>query len=314
MSRVVTAMVFSWMAFAQKTPDSELVSASKSPYDLARYIDSHTNFDWKPLWNSLGLVDASLLPCEWPAGCSTELLTVLEPQQTVLVIDTQWNAEVYVRYFGSESGGWRRAGAYAVPIKNYPPRHQVSRLDRKSFLRIAAQGVSGSDVSSEVEQWIDLNQPDFKPVFAFTTQGHQSRLGFGISREIHASARPDIIGQVETIKINLEVRYSGIDVDLGGWSQYTATYERDPQQKDFTLRDVKSGLTGSSTMSNKEFEDLVDLDAGPANEHLLVYALAGLKEVASGKNVNAKEWLRSMLGHCKDTPEKRELFELLAKP
>ncbi len=313
MSRVIATIILSWVAFAQNAPDPELERAAKSPYDLARYIDSHTGFDWEPLWKSLGVADASLLPCERSGDCSTELITVLEPRQTILVIDTPWNTEVYIRYLGNESGGWRRAGAYEALIKNYPRRHEMTHLGGKPFLRVASQGVSGSDVSSEEEVWIDLTQPDLQPVFAFSPQGHQSRLGFGISRTIHASASPRVIGQVETIDVYLEVRYSGFDVDLG-LGEYSAAYERRPQQKDFTLRDVKSGLVRSSTIPNKEFEDLIDLDQGPTNEQLLVYALPGLKEVASGKNADAKESLGFMLSKCKDTPEKRALLELLAKP
>ncbi len=69
-----------------------------------------------------------------------------------------------------------------------------------------------------------------------------------------------------------------------------------------------------STLSNKAFEDLADVNMGPTNEQLLVYALPGLKEVASGRNADAKNWLRFMLTNCKATPEKRMLMELLAKP
>jgi len=91
---------------------------------------------------------------------------------------------------------------------------------------------------ARVEVWIDLTQPDLQPVFAFSPQGHQDRLGFGISRTIHASASPKVIGQMETINVYLEVRYSGSDVELGR-GEYSATYERRAQQKNFTLRDVK---------------------------------------------------------------------------
>jgi hypothetical protein len=209
--------------------------------------------------------------------------------------------------------GWRRAGAYSALIRYYPRRHQLTRIGGKLFLRIASQGISGSDASEELEEWIDLTQSDFKPVFAFSPQGHQNRSGFGISRTIHASARPRVIGPVETIVVNLEVRYSGLQVDLGR-SDFSATYERRPQQKNFMLREVRSGPARTSKMPNKEYESLVDLDEGTTNERLLVYALPGLKKVASGTNQDGKNWLGLILTNCKDTPEKKLLLGLLGKP
>ena len=45
----------------------------------------------------------------------------------------------------------------------------------------------------------------------------------------------------------------------------------------------------------------------------MVYALPGLKKIAAGSNVEDRTWLRDFLHHANDTPEKRMLFELLAK-
>ena len=44
---------------------------------------------------------------------------------------------------------------------------------------------------------------------------------------------------------------------------------------------------------------------------MLVYALPGLKELAAGKRTEAKDELRTMLGKCSDTPEKRTLLALI---
>ncbi len=199
MYRFASIVLVSSVAFAQTAPAPEIVRAAKSPYDLARYIDSHVGFEWGPLWNALG-VGGSLRPCENSGDCSTELITVLDPPQTILVIDTPWETEVYVRYLGSEKEGWRQAGAHSAFIKNYPRRHSMTRVGKQPFLRVASQGVSGSGVSSEVEQWFDLSRPEFKPVFSFTSQGSQNRLGFGLNRELHAFASPGINGQFETIE------------------------------------------------------------------------------------------------------------------
>lgn len=40
----------------------------------------------------------------------------------------------------------------------------------------------------------------------------------------------------------------------------------------------------------------------------------GLQKIATGSDPDAKEWLRSILKEANDTPEKRSLLALLAKP
>jgi hypothetical protein len=37
-------------------------------------------------------------------------------------------------------------------------------------------------------------------------------------------------------------------------------------------------------------------------------------KIATGTDPDARQWLQSVLDHAKDTPEKRALLELLAKP
>jgi hypothetical protein len=67
-------------------------------------------------------------------------------------------------------------------------------------------------------------------------------------------------------------------------------------------------------MSKTDFEQAANItDDAPSPEKLLIYALDGLKRVASGKDAEAKAWLRGVLSRCEDTPEKRTLLELLAK-
>ena len=59
--------------------------------------------------------------------------------------------------------------------------------------------------------------------------------------------------------------------------------------------------------------EIIDLDVngGPSNDQLPIYALPRMKELAAGTDDNDKEWLRSVLSFCKDTPEKRTLQALL---
>jgi hypothetical protein len=134
-----------------------------------------------------------------------------------------------------------------------------------------------------------------------------------VSRWVHASATPGPDDAVETIHVDLEARYSMYhELDLG-FAKYKATYERTPKQLRFSLREAHPFLYPAPAISNKDFEDLanIDVDGGPSNERLLVYALPGLKEIASGSNVEARKWLHSVLSFCKETPEKRMLQGLL---
>lgn len=311
MLRAAVLTVWAMTSFAHAAAESELLQASKSPSALARYIESHRNFDWRPFWRALALSDTPILRCEGPFDCATEQIKVTSPSQTVLAIHLPAGAVVYIRYIGDERKGWRRAGAITATIKNHPPRHSVIRVGTKPFLQISTQGVSGSDISSEVEWWLDLTRPEFKPAFAFTPQGGQNRMGFGVSRAIRATASPKVQGPNETIEVNLELEYAGLE-PLGK-TRYIATYQRPPGKPDFTLRDVKTVGTPPTPISNQEYEELTDLLDGPTNEQLLRYALPSLKKLATTGNADAKDWLRSMLENCKDTPERRVLLDLFVR-
>jgi hypothetical protein len=283
-----------------------------NPYDLAKSIDSH-NVDWASIWKRLGAAKPPETPqCDADFPCSASVITALKPSQAIVAV-LGLPADVYLRFL--ETGtGWRYAGSYGAIEKNFGRRYEISRMFDNSFLRVSSQGANGSNWNSEVEAWFNLSQPDFKPVFAFTVQGSEDRMGLGISREVHA----DVLGwgaNPDTIELDVEVRYSsGYDIDLG-FARYKATYERPAKQSKFSLREVHPFRSDSPAISNKAFEDLADInvDGGVSNEQLLVYTLPRLKQIASGSNADALGWLRSVLSVCKDTPEKRTLQALLAR-
>lgn len=91
------------------------------------------------------------------------------------------------------------------------------------------------------------------------------------------------------------------------------TYSRKPGQKSFSISEIEPE-SGSLPLSPAEFEDLANLiEDKPANDRLIVYILPRLKEIASGSDVAAKDWLGSALMSTKDTPEKRLLQSMLAR-
>jgi hypothetical protein len=116
-------------ASAQSSDD--LARASKSPYNLARYIDSHLGFRWEPLWTALGVVDkdVNLFPCETRGDCTTELITFLDPDQTILHVQDGAAWDTYLRYVGTPTTGWRFAGSFNPMFRYFPrrPRNAPAR-------------------------------------------------------------------------------------------------------------------------------------------------------------------------------------------
>jgi len=298
MFRLIALGIFAIPICAQNTAN---------PYELARFISSQTDVDWPSLWKALGVTNPPYSPLCGP--CSTDVITLFEPSQAILAVPTP-PEPLYFRFMENASG-WRFAGLKHAIIKNHGERHEISGIGDRRFLRTSRQGASGSDLDSEVETWFDLSQTDFEPVFEFTVQGVDSRLGSGISREVHANVTESGY-PTEAIGLDVEVRYFGGGADLG-FAQYTATYERQPNQKKFSLQKVAPSLGDLAAISNEDFEDLANIGGGPSNEQLLVHTLPRLKEIASGSDAREQEWLRSVLSFCKDTPEKRTLQALLAR-
>ena len=63
MWRLVAVIILSSMTFAQNSPDREIASAAKSPYDFSRCVDTHPKIDWKSMWTALGVKDTEMLGC-----------------------------------------------------------------------------------------------------------------------------------------------------------------------------------------------------------------------------------------------------------
>jgi hypothetical protein len=181
MFRLITLGLFVISGYGQsvKQAHEELANAARNPYELARYIDSHAGFEWAPLWKALRVTNPPIMPkCEpkpFSSSCPVDLITVLKPSQVIVAVQS-WPEDAYLRFL-RDASGWRYAGSYEAFKKNFAGRHEVSRIAGKPFLRVSCQGASGSNWDSEYEQWLDLTQPDFEPVFGFTVQGSEGHMG-----------------------------------------------------------------------------------------------------------------------------------------
>jgi len=312
MFRLTVLLLLAASIAAQNTGANEqLARAGRNPYDLARFVDSHPRFDWEVLWKAFGIEPLVYQPCGGlsDAGkqCSTELISVLDPDQVILVIQGDSTpTDIYLRFMQEKNGNWRFAGAHQAFIRNHPRRHEVDRSAGKPFLRISAQGISGSGVDSEIDNWFDLTQPSFESVFSFTVQGYQQAIGFRIGRKIFGIATQER----DAIDVLLEVHFEGGGRILSV-KHYNAVYARAPGAREFSFQTAYDGMDRKTRISRAEFDPLADVDNGPSNEDLIQYAMPGLKEIAAGPDGDAKNWLRRVLTLVKDTPEVRELKALM---
>jgi hypothetical protein len=238
------------------------------------------------------------------------------PEQAIVIIrdgDFSFTDE-YLRYLRGPNRDWKFAGENSAFKRNGPSNHALVRLGTKPFLKISSNhSQSGVAIQQEIEDWFDLTLSDFEPVFSFTPDGSAGGFEFTIARVIKAQSNFSQAAGLERIDTTLNVRFEGTPgLDLQGI--YVGVYERHANQKRFKLRTAYSGLDSHTTIPTKDFEALANPFTNPANETFMLYALPGLKKIAAGSNADDRGWLRDFLDHAKDTPEKRTLLELLAKP
>jgi hypothetical protein len=223
--------------------------------------------------------------------------------------------DYYLRFL-NQASTWKFAGYNEAFLRYYNRRHELMRFADKPFLKVSVQGASGTGIASEIEEWFDLTQPAFDPVFSFPVQGHVALMDRAIGRELNGFASRDRRSSGEAIGVLLNVRFTFEDNDLGE-TTFSGVYERPSGKAKFSLQrayifpDI-ARRPAVPNMSNEDFEKLADMDEGPSIEKLLTYALPGLKMIALSDNKDTKEDLRALLKDCQGTPEKRELERLLS--
>jgi hypothetical protein len=191
---VAATIILSSLAFSQDARRDAIVLASKSPTRLARYIESHEVFDWVALAGALGIPAPGRYNHRCGGAreqnpCSTQVVNVLSPDQAILIVQGEMLAlrDVYLRYLRKPNGEWQFAGERTAFVKTYPRRHEVARLNGRPFLKIASDySQIGSGLMQEVEDWFDLTQPDFEPVFSFTPRGSAAGFGLAVDRAVSA--------------------------------------------------------------------------------------------------------------------------------
>ena len=304
--------------FAQAAPaqDDELVRAAKSPYDLARFVASHPDHDWRQFFKSLG-VEAPVCGKQNPmaSGCEAELISVVDPDQTILLLSGGSNFDAYLRYFGRPGGPWTYAGLQLAHLWNHPRRHELRRAGGVPFLLVWAQGIRGSGVDEEREIWYDLTQPRWKEVFSTLSSGWSG--GFTAFERKETGFTTVNAGGITAF---LSVRLEGGDVDLGSFD-CTATYAGPSIHGPFSVRDASCGL---QRIPPEDFLALEAIDPigrakVPTIEQLISFDFPYLEDIAKRGDSAAKRFLQSLLlgprpaslPPIQPTPEVQKLRALL---
>ena len=186
-------------------------------------------------------------------------------------------------------------------------------MNGRPYLKIRSDHSQvGFALLQEVEEWFDLTQPGFRPVISFTSQGSYEPFSFAVGRTVEAQASASQTPGRETIEIVLNVHFNGIGLDIP--ATFIGIYERPSGARAFSIRRAYSDPDRRTAIPTEDLEGLggPDLDK-LSNERLVFYALSGLQTIASGSDEEARQWLKLVLEHVRDTPEKRALLDLLRR-
>jgi Carboxypeptidase regulatory-like domain len=288
----------------EATEMDAIAKAIESPAALARFLKANSTIDWSLLRRALGLAEAKYWRPPCADNCSTQIVPVPNADQAILVIrgDEISPTVEYLRYVKNSNGAWRFAGEKNSYQRNSPSSYRLMKWGEKPFVAISSDlSQNGFATQQVLEEWFDLAQQDFLPVFAFTPEGSQWRFGFGVGRTIKGAYAFSRTPTAEKIELTLKIHFNGVGLDHP--ATYVGVYSRAAGEKSFTLR--------SATIPVEDFAGIADPFSSLSNEALLKYALPGLQKIAQGSDHAAKEWLKSILSSAKDTREKRALLALM---
>jgi len=303
MCRLMVAIVLSSVTFAQNAPDGEISRAAKSPYDLAKYINSHDEIEWKPLWQALGIEAPSGIECSM--NCKAELIAVQNPDQVILLVNATLPRDVYLRYQREESGMWQFTGKYYANVwDGNPHRRNIVRAGSTQFLVVSTHGGHGSDLDEEMQDWLDLSQPGLEPVFSHLVHGGERR-PYGYTLEMTGDAFASRTG----ITYRVRLFFTGFGCVLGDLS-LEATYARTADPR-FLIQGAR--LENGPAIPTGDFQDLARVGQA-SDQQLFRYSLPHMTEIASAGDPKQKECLSDYLSHAARTPETEQLLKLLAKP
>src|SRR5262249_33441072 len=114
------------------------------------------------------------------------------------------------------------------------------------------------------------------------------------------------------VKLTLKATFDG--VGLAYDRSYVGIYERSADGGSVFLRRAYSSLNQRTPISLEDFRGIADPFSGISNERLLALAFPGLRQIATGSDSDAREWLDMVLQNAGNTPEKKMLVGLMKRP
>lgn len=292
--------------------EQRLATAAKSPDTLADFLKSGADFEWRAMWEVLGVRDPGLrlAPCppDWKP-CPVEVVQAGSPNQVILIAQAVFghSQDVYLRFDRQKSRAWKCEGAWPAESNEDFHDYKLVRVGNRPFLRVASnRSQVGFAIQHIFEEWFDLAQPGFQPVFSITTEGGHAGFGLGVSRDVKTDVRFREASGVDQVEVTLRVLFDGMGMKQE--NVFLGFYERRKGERAFRI--VRAFSAGKTVIPTSDFLALADPFAGIANQ-LVQYALPAPRKIARGSDVEAKERLRSVLRDASDTAAKRELLQLL---
>ena len=292
---------------ATLTPAQDFATAVRSPHTLAKYVEAHNDFAWDEMAKALGITDDRIYLQECHP-CTARLIEVTSPAQAIVVLANEGTGlRVLLRYDRTTRNTWKFTDAWS-PFAKFDNQQSLRHVGRKSFLVNSGAGSLGTGFEATYEDWFDLIQPAFAPVFSFIPKSHILFTSPVVGRI--ATARISGISTTPGEKITVE--YS---VDFVTNADQLLLFRRKAKGIFVRGADGKFALDLTrSTVRNAELQDFFEAREDEASwaDHFLKFNKAELTGIARGTNTEKRTWLIAWLKTAPDTPESRDLKRLFS--
>ena len=290
---------------------------SLSPYDIALFVSGRPHVNLTKLWQALNVdatqfngmpTNANFFPiiCE---NCEAETfeydLDGIPGTEVLLRIGGPVDYSYRYLIFKFDANKWRIPGYIDAWGKYRKPQHTIIINHGVTWLDIQQQGSNGTGVASYVDGVYLVTSKRVIEAFTYPSEGHEYGLSNSANREFTGRVLDcSLTGTTATAAIQYSVTYVGDDI-LFTKAQH-AVFSRTLGSQSQRFDRARSDL------SREELESVYNIDS-LSNEAFLKYNYAELAAIASGSDVERRQWLLSFLETCNDTIERRHLKQLLAR-
>lgn len=293
-----------------------------SPSTIKRYVDEREgrHISLQHFWDALGIESES-----WKqyVACQADIFslgTSDSPGHEVLLrlYDSYQRAArlaVFKPLSIAKDGhaGWRVLDYFDYyDQKDYPPQHRVHNEAGRRWLALRFIKDRGAGVAIFNDTWYEIEEDGVVEVLSYPSDGYVGMYLFKLF----------VVQMFETQLLDIRVKDGSIRIELefsvsyefdGGKSEailfekkQKAAFVRQNGAQTFVLDEAVSQLTAKELNAVYRHESLKE-------EDFLKYNYASFARIASGKNMERREWLEGFLEGCTDTPEKKALRQRLSQ-